>query len=59
MFVGQSTKTAWDDYASFGAAPSGGSVYYEVKSGTWVNQGHKDYATFLAQQGKMIQVGVS
>ncbi|GAA2371834.1 RICIN domain-containing protein [Dactylosporangium salmoneum] len=59
LFVGQSTKAAWDDYTSFAAAPSGGSVYYEVKSGTWVNQGHKDYATYLAQQGKMVQIGVS
>ncbi|MGI5175597.1 RICIN domain-containing protein [Dactylosporangium sp. CA-152071] len=59
MFAGQSTKVSWDDYTSFAAAPSGGSVYYEVKSGTWVNAGHRDYATFLAQQGKMIQVGVS
>ncbi|MEU4157828.1 hypothetical protein [Actinoplanes sp. NPDC026670] len=59
LFIGQSTRTAWDDYTSFAAAPSGGSVYYEVKSGTWVNSGHRDYATFLAQQGKAIQIGVS
>ncbi|WP_238008663.1 RICIN domain-containing protein [Dactylosporangium sp. AC04546] len=37
LFVGQSTKAAWDDYTSFAEPPSGGSVYYEVKSGTWVN----------------------
>ncbi|MCY1143749.1 carbohydrate-binding protein [Actinoplanes sp. Pm04-4] len=59
MLLGQSTKAAWDDYTSFAAAPSGGSVYYEVKSGTWVNAGHRDYATFLAQQGKAVQIGVS
>lgn len=59
MFLGQSTKAAWDDYTSFAAAPSGGSVYYEVRSGTWVGAGHRDYATFLAQQGKAIQIGVS
>ncbi|XVU27969.1 hypothetical protein ACQPZJ_13255 [Actinoplanes sp. CA-054009] len=59
LFIGQSTKASWDDYTSFAASPSGGSVYYEVKSGTWVNTGHRDYATFLARQGKAIQVGIS
>jgi hypothetical protein len=33
LFVGQSTQAAWDDYTSFAAPPSGGSVYYEVRSG--------------------------
>lgn len=59
MFIGQSTKAAWDDYTSFAAAPSGGSVYYEVRSGTWVSPGHRDYATFLARQGKAVQIGIS
>ncbi|MBU2666064.1 hypothetical protein KOI35_21350 [Actinoplanes bogorensis] len=59
MFIGQSTKAAWDDYTSFARTPAGGSVYYEVKSGTWVNPGHRDYATFLAQQGKAVQIGIS
>ncbi|GAA1373416.1 ricin-type beta-trefoil lectin domain protein [Catellatospora chokoriensis] len=59
LFIGQSTQASWNDYTSFAQPPAGGSVYYEVKSGTWVNNGHRDHATWLAQQGKMIQVGVS
>ncbi|MFE3637687.1 hypothetical protein [Streptomyces sp. NPDC059168] len=59
LLIGQSTKAAWDDYTSFANAPAGGSVYYEVKSGTWVNQGHRDYAAFLADRGKTVQVGIS
>ncbi|MDM4781390.1 MULTISPECIES: RICIN domain-containing protein [unclassified Micromonospora] len=59
LFVGQSTAAAWNDYTSFAAPPSGGSVYYEVRSGTWVNPGHRDHATQLAQQGRMVQVGIS
>ncbi|MEV6303318.1 hypothetical protein AB0M02_28165 [Actinoplanes sp. NPDC051861] len=59
LFIGQSTRTSWDDYTSFAAAPAGGSVYYEVKSGTWVSTGHRDYATFLARQGRAIQIGIS
>ncbi|GIF98714.1 RICIN domain-containing protein [Catellatospora citrea] len=59
LFIGQSTQASWNDYNSFAQPPAGGSVYYEVKSGTWVNNGHRDHATWLAQQGKMIQVGVS
>ena len=59
LFIGQSTRAAWDDYTSFAAAPAGGSVYYEVRSGTWVSAGQQAYATFLAQQGKAVQVGIS
>ncbi len=58
LFIGQSTQVSWNDYTSFAVAPAGGSVYHEVKSGTWVNNGHRDHATALAQQGRMIQVGV-
>ncbi|MFD8570312.1 hypothetical protein [Streptomyces sp. NPDC059639] len=59
LLIGQSTRAAWDDYTSFGQAPDGGSVYYELASGTWVGAGHADYASFLAEQGKTVQVGIS
>lgn len=59
LLIGQSTRAAWDDYTSFAQAPAGGSVYYELASGTWVGQGHADYAAFLAGQGRTVQVGIS
>ncbi|WP_221322700.1 hypothetical protein [Actinoplanes sp. L3-i22] len=59
LFIGQSTTAAWNDYTSTAQAPAGGSVYYEVKSGNWVNDGHRQYAELLASQGKSVQIGVS
>ncbi|GAA1118806.1 hypothetical protein [Kitasatospora arboriphila] len=50
---------AWDDLAGFTDAPAGGSVYYELASGTWVSTAHRDYATFLASQGPTIRIGIS
>ncbi|MEU6443258.1 hypothetical protein [Streptomyces sp. NPDC047046] len=59
LLIGQSSKAAWDDWTSFGQDPAGGSVYYEVASGTWVGANHAAYASFLADRGATIQVGVS
>ncbi|MFG3157383.1 hypothetical protein ACGF7W_35725 [Streptomyces sp. NPDC048219] len=59
LLIGQSTKTAWDDYTSFADAPAGGSVYYEVASGDWVGPGHAAYARFLADRGDTVQIGIS
>src|SRR5215472_11549754 len=59
LFIGQSTQAAWNDYTSFAHPPAGGSVYYELRSGDWVSAGQKSYATFLASQGKSVQVGIS
>ncbi|MFG2839370.1 hypothetical protein ACGFYE_30710 [Streptomyces zaomyceticus] len=59
LLIGQSTRAAWDDFQSFGRDADGGSVYYELRSGDWVNDAHRSYATMLAQQGKTIQVGIS
>jgi hypothetical protein len=59
LFAGQSTQAARDDDTSFAHAPAGGSVYYEPRSGDWVSAGQRSYATFLASQGKSVQVGVS
>ncbi|GAA2353637.1 hypothetical protein Cme02nite_46090 [Catellatospora methionotrophica] len=59
MLAGQSTAGSYQDMDSVVDTPDGGSVYYEVKSGTWVNTNHRDYATQLAQRGQVIQVGVS
>ncbi|MFG3039287.1 hypothetical protein ACGFYZ_20560 [Streptomyces sp. NPDC048330] len=59
LLIGQSTRAAWDDFQSFGQNADGGSVYYELRSGNWVNDAHRSYATLLAQQGRTIQVGIS
>ncbi|KAB8166963.1 hypothetical protein FH609_011160 [Streptomyces sp. 3MP-14] len=59
LLIGQSSQAAWDDWATVGEAPAGGSVYYEVNSGTWVSEGHRQYAEFLAERGDTIQLGVS
>jgi len=59
LLVGQSSKSAWDDMTSFTTAPDGGSVYYSVKNGDFVGATHRDYAAFLADQGKVVQIGVS
>ncbi|GJF30917.1 hypothetical protein KNE206_36170 [Kitasatospora sp. NE20-6] len=59
LLAGQSTKAAWDDMSTVTDAPAGGSVYYEVASGTWVSPAHRDYAAFLASQGRTVQIGIS
>ncbi|MDI1462047.1 carbohydrate-binding protein [Catellatospora sp. KI3] len=59
LLAGQSTSGSYSDMDSVVDTPGGGSVYYEVKSGTWVNTNHRDYATQLAQRGQAIQIGVS
>ncbi|WP_062208319.1 hypothetical protein [Streptomyces sp. NBRC 109706] len=59
LLIGQSSQAAWDDWATVGSDPAGGSVYYEVASGTWVSEGHREYAEFLAERGDTIQIGVS
>ncbi|WP_435190243.1 hypothetical protein [Streptomyces sp. bgisy126] len=59
LLIGQSSRAAWDDFQSFGQNADGGSVYYELRGGNWVNDAHRSYATMLAQQGKTIQVGIS
>ncbi|MFD6534637.1 hypothetical protein [Streptomyces sp. NPDC060184] len=59
LLIGQSTRAAWDDFNSFGQNADGGSVYYELRSGDWVNAAHRDFATLLADQGKTVQVGIS
>ncbi|MFG2925834.1 hypothetical protein ACGFYA_30555 [Streptomyces sp. NPDC048305] len=59
LLLGQSTRAAWDDFNSFGQNADGGSVYYELRSGNWVNDAHRDYATLLAGQGKTVQIGIS
>ncbi|GGK91775.1 hypothetical protein [Mangrovihabitans endophyticus] len=59
LLAGQSTRAAWDDLSSVTQDPAGGSVYYEVGSGDWVSAAHRDYATFLAQRGAVVQVGIS
>ncbi|MER5876439.1 hypothetical protein ABT119_11015 [Streptomyces sp. NPDC001910] len=59
LLIGQSSRAAWNDYTSFAQAPAGGSVYYELASGTWVSPAHADYARFLADQGRTVQVGIS
>ncbi|MYS06671.1 hypothetical protein GTW71_09530, partial [Streptomyces sp. SID6041] len=59
LLIGQSTRAAWDDFQTFGTGADGGSVYYELRSGDWVNDAHRAYATLLAQAGKTIQVGIS
>ncbi|MFJ6149174.1 hypothetical protein ACIQH7_36920 [Streptomyces anulatus] len=59
LLLGQSTRGAWDDFNSFGQNADGGSVYYELRSGNWVNDAHRAYATLLAEQGKTIQIGIS
>ncbi|MGI5472300.1 hypothetical protein [Streptomyces sp. CA-132043] len=59
LLIGQSSRAAWNDYTSFAQAPAGGSVYYELSSGTWVNPAHADYAAFLAGRNRTVQVGIS
>ena len=59
LLMGQSNRSAWDDLTSFAGAPDGGSVYYSVKYNNFVGQSHRDYAAFLADQGKVVQIGVS
>ncbi|MFE5258637.1 glycoside hydrolase family 26 protein [Streptomyces coelicoflavus] len=59
LLLGQSTRGAWDDFNTFGQDADGGSVYYELRSGDWVNAAHREYATLLANQGKTVQVGIS
>ncbi|WP_405014689.1 hypothetical protein [Kitasatospora sp. NBC_01539] len=59
LLAGQSTKASWDDLSTVTDAPAGGSVYYEVASGTWVSPAHRDYAAFLASQGRTVQIGIS
>ncbi|MFC8226510.1 hypothetical protein [Streptomyces sp. NPDC057287] len=59
LLLGQSTRGAWDDFNGFGQNADGGSVYYELRSGDWVNNAHRDFATLLANQGKTVQVGIS
>ncbi|MFG3189587.1 glycoside hydrolase family 26 protein [Streptomyces omiyaensis] len=59
LLIGQSTRTAWDDFQSYGQDADGGSVYYELRRGDWVGDHHRDYATMLARQGRTVQVGIS
>ncbi|MFC9056647.1 hypothetical protein ACFTXB_01150 [Streptomyces sp. NPDC057074] len=59
LLLGQSTRGAWDDFHTFGQNADGGSVYYELRGGDWVNPAHRAYATLLAEQGKTVQVGIS
>jgi beta-mannanase len=59
LLIGQSSKASWDDWTSFAPAPAGGSVYYELKSGDWVGADHQAYASYLAGQGRIVQVGIS
>ncbi|MFG3103967.1 hypothetical protein ACGFZL_26075 [Streptomyces sp. NPDC048182] len=60
LLIGQSTKSAWDDYTASGSGtPAGGSVYYEVNSGNWVGAGHAAYADFLTSRNATVQVGIS
>ncbi|MFJ3762444.1 hypothetical protein [Streptomyces sp. NPDC090080] len=64
LLVGQSNTGAWNDLASAtGASPQGGSVYYSVRDGAFSGACgtgcETDYASFLADRGKQIEVGVS
>lgn len=59
LLMGQSARSSWDDFTSFGQDPGGGSVYYEVSSGDWVSPGHQEYAELLAEKRATIQVGIS
>jgi hypothetical protein len=64
LLVGQSNTGAWNDLtAATGADPQGGSVYYSVRdggfSGACGSGCETDYASFLADRGKQIEVGVS
>lgn len=59
LLIGQSTRAAWDDYTRAAQPPAGGSVYYELRSGAFVGPAHRQYAEFLAGQGKVVQIGIS
>ena len=62
LLIGQSSQGCWADYQQQGGTPSGGSVYYEVKSGHFnggAEENHTAYARFLAERGDLIQIGVS
>ncbi|MFF4709371.1 hypothetical protein ACWC4D_30635 [Streptomyces sp. NPDC001288] len=64
LLVGQSNTGAWNDLTSAtGASPQGGSVYYSVRDGAFSGACgtgcETDYASFLADRGKQIEVGVS
>ncbi|MFI0722821.1 hypothetical protein [Streptomyces sp. NPDC021224] len=64
LLVGQSNTGAWNDLTSAtGADPQGGSVYYSVRdggfSGACGTTCESTYASFLADRGKQIEVGVS
>ncbi|MEV6965124.1 carbohydrate-binding protein [Hamadaea sp. NPDC051192] len=59
LLAGQSSSSAYADLDSVVTSPDGGSVYYEVRSGTWATTTHRDYAELLAGQGKAVQVGIS
>ncbi|NEB94729.1 hypothetical protein [Streptomyces bauhiniae] len=64
LLVGQGNTGAWNDLTSAtGASPQGGSVYYSVRdggfSGACGSGCQSDYASFLADRGKQIEVGVS
>ncbi|WP_069462828.1 glycoside hydrolase family 26 protein, partial [Actinacidiphila rubida] len=64
LLVGQSNTGAWNDLtSSTGANPQGGSVYYSVRdggfSGACGTGCETGYASFLADRGKQIEVGVS
>lgn len=64
LLVGQSNTGAWNDLTTAtGADPQGGSVYYSVRdggfSGACGTGCQTDYASFLADRGKQVEVGVS
>lgn len=60
ILMGQSNRNAWDDFVSVANnQPDGGSVYYEVRSGTWVSNLHREYADLIANNNRIIQVGIS
>ncbi|MGW2477347.1 hypothetical protein [Streptomyces sp. NPDC001665] len=59
LLLGQSTRGALNDFNSFAQGADGGSVYYELRSGDWVNAEHRAFAEELASQGKTVQVGIS
>ncbi|MFD4025524.1 hypothetical protein ACFWRV_18700 [Streptomyces sp. NPDC058576] len=59
LLIGQSTRSALDDFTTFAGGADGGSVYYELRKGDWVNPAHRSFAEHVAAQGGTVQVGIS
>lgn len=65
LLMGQSNKAAWENFDRYGSEPNGGSVYYELRSASWVSgiggvPLHQQYADFVTgKPGKYLQVGMS